>query len=363
MKQLLFVLSILILFLGSAEAAGPRKLKIGAALPLTGKLAFVGISSQRGIELARALQKNETALDLEVIYEDTEGDPKKGVAAAANLLRQDIDVLISSLTHVTAGIAPIVAAANKMMVFSGSSREIAAISPLFFRDWFDAEDSGVKIGQMLNERKKARIAYLGEENDACALYQKRVAETVQTPLITSESCSPGENDLGPLLLRIKSKHPDALALCTWRDTAILMRRMKELGMLSLQTFHAVAPFLPASDTPEVRKLLEQNKALSTWYGNAPSERNAMSDRFDRDFQAKYGEEARGESRYLYDDINFITDAARRCNDHDLKCIATYLKSYTFHGAAGTLRFDAGGVSKRAVTVQVVENGQWKVISE
>jgi len=303
------------------------------------------------------------SIRVEMLYEDNESDPKKGAAAAQNILRQNVDVVISVSTAITSAIAPLVVSARKILLYAAASREIAKQSPLFFRDYYDAEDHGEAVAAMLLKRNKSRVAYMGEENDACTLYRDAMQRRLGMELLASESYSPGDADLAPSLLRIKGRKPDAIAFCTWRDTSLVMKRMSDLGMLDLQTFHFVGPFLPVSDTPEVRELLEKNHAATTWYANVPSEESGATEAFRSTYREKFGEEPRGDAKYLYDDITFLAEAAKSCPQSDLECIAAYLKQHPFVGVAGMLRFDENRVSKRAVTIQELRGGAWQVIAE
>jgi branched-chain amino acid transport system substrate-binding protein len=93
-----------------ALAAGPvaaqqKTIKIGALYPLTGNLASTGMDCKRGVDLAVEIINGKYDLNLpfakeegipglggakiEVVYADTKGDPKNGLAEAERLITQE----------------------------------------------------------------------------------------------------------------------------------------------------------------------------------------------------------------------------------------------------------------------------------
>jgi branched-chain amino acid transport system substrate-binding protein len=93
-----------------ALAAGPvaaqqKVIKIGALYPLTGNLAATGMDCKRGVDLAVEIINGKYDLNLpfakeegipglggakiEVVYADTKGDPKNGLAEAERLITQE----------------------------------------------------------------------------------------------------------------------------------------------------------------------------------------------------------------------------------------------------------------------------------
>jgi len=102
--------------------------KIGAILPLTGSMAPYGLSVKRGIDLA--IEEINAAdgingRNLEIIYEDSQADPKLGVSAFIKLSLMDkVPLVFGSITSVVLGIQP-EADKNKVVLVNTT-----AISPL-----------------------------------------------------------------------------------------------------------------------------------------------------------------------------------------------------------------------------------------
>ncbi|MGO9117298.1 MAG: ABC transporter substrate-binding protein [Desulfomonilaceae bacterium] len=108
MRRLTIVLAIcaMVLTLVCSQALAQQKvIKIGAIYPLTGNLAATGMDCKRGVDLAVEIINGKFDLNLpfakeegipnlggakiEVIYADTKGDPKNGLAEAERLITQE----------------------------------------------------------------------------------------------------------------------------------------------------------------------------------------------------------------------------------------------------------------------------------
>ena len=104
------LLSLLTLFGLARAAEPPRVIKIGAVYPLTGNIASTGLDCRRGAELAVDIINGKYDLDLplarteglpnlggariELVFGDTKGEPKNGIAEVERLVSQDKVVAI-----------------------------------------------------------------------------------------------------------------------------------------------------------------------------------------------------------------------------------------------------------------------------
>jgi ABC-type branched-subunit amino acid transport system substrate-binding protein len=101
---MLVVYLTLLAGIGSAPAQ-QKVIKIGALYPLTGNLAATGLDCKRGVDLAVEIINGKYDLNLplakqegipnldhakiEVVYADTKGDPKNGLAEAERLITEE----------------------------------------------------------------------------------------------------------------------------------------------------------------------------------------------------------------------------------------------------------------------------------
>ena len=88
MKTLKFIIILLIVTGLTSCIRNSDKIKLGAVIPLTGKLSEMGEAEKNGMNLAIDELKKE-GINLQLITEDSKSNPKDGVTAARKLI--DID--------------------------------------------------------------------------------------------------------------------------------------------------------------------------------------------------------------------------------------------------------------------------------
>lgn len=142
----------------SKDATPANTVKVGAILPLTGTVAFVGEPERAALELAlediRAAYGNDLAIELTV--EDSGGDPKTAVSAANKLIDIDgVEVLVVSLSRINLAVAPIVKAKG-VVHFATTTSDIGAtrITPTTYRVY---ENFGTEMELLANFAKKDGI--------------------------------------------------------------------------------------------------------------------------------------------------------------------------------------------------------------
>jgi branched-chain amino acid transport system substrate-binding protein len=353
-----------------AESGPPRSdpIKIGATLALTGKYAAVGTTERDG--LLMAVDEINAAggvvgRQMHLLIEDNCGEPKTAVSSVAKLFDADhIDILYAAFTHITWAIKDIAAKQHKVMLYQSTVPEITAASPYFFRDYINIGADARALAKLMRAAGYEETIYLRDDGDSCQFHEqafRRAAEEAQLRVNKWLQFSSGETDLKPLLLRVRSENPRVLTVCAWRDTQVLMKQLHELGMLRIQTFQTLAPFFPPGDTAEVRRLLEDNRAFSTWYGLVESTASPRQRAFLDKFEARFGYVPRPDASIAYDHIYALAQALPGCFAGaaiDEDCLRIRLLTSDFVGVGGSFRFDATRNSNRKSLAMQVRGGQW-----
>lgn len=113
-----------VIFISSCNNSNSSEIKIGAILPLSGEAATYGKSARQGIEIGLDLARklDPKSPKIVVAYEDTQADPKLGVAAFRKLVNiEKVKVVIGEIaSSVTLAVAP-VAEAEKVVLISPAS--------------------------------------------------------------------------------------------------------------------------------------------------------------------------------------------------------------------------------------------------
>src|SRR3989344_4653301 len=343
--------------------------KIGASEALTGKFASLGEPRAKAMRMAADEINNSGGINgkkLELIIEDNQGEAKVAATNASKLLNIDnVDVVVTGFTHITNAIKSLVAEKNKVMLYASTVRDIAESNKLFFRDYWDAIDSGKALAKTIGNDGYKKVAFLSEISDQCNQIGQTIKEDGQKygfEVIITELYNATDLDLRTNLTKIKASKPEAIVACSYRHENILMRQINELGMLGIKTYHIVAPFIASADTKENRELFEKNGAVSTWYGVAEAGIGDKQKEFIEKYQNRYGVKPTSEAIYVYDDMHILAESLRKCDKvskvRDSNCIADNLLKTDFDGIGGKLSFDKNGVSTRQVTMIKIINGLW-----
>src|SRR5438552_4072539 len=118
-----------------------RPIKIGAVLPLTGNSALWGVPTKEGVELATEIVNAKGGVNgrkIQVIFEDSTGDPKTAISAVQKLLKTDgvCAIVDNSNSSVTLAIAPVMEQNHTVLLVTGaSSPKIAKAGDYIFRIW------------------------------------------------------------------------------------------------------------------------------------------------------------------------------------------------------------------------------------
>lgn len=364
----ILVLQVLCLSVAYAETVVPHELVVGVSLPLTGKLAAFGVAEQHGLEMA-ADEINQgggsNGYRVRLVFDDNLGEPKAALNGVIKLLEADkADVIFSAFTHITYAVKDIVASHQKVLIYAATAASIAKENPLFFMDYLDGGKGGRVLAELMQSEGYNRVAIISESNEASRYVEEAFRNAIgggEPKVVWNEEYTSGANDFTAMLLRMKSKSPQAFLACTFKDNALLLRQLKQLKMLGLRGFYHTAPFLPEADTPEMRAMFEENRAVSTWYGYAEGDLEPQQKVFIEKFQSRYRERPRSDVLYAYDDIMALYNSGAGCFEGErieARCLAQQLLNYNARGVAGVLTFDPDRVARREVFAVEVKNGLW-----
>ena len=352
-------------------AQNPSSLKIGATLALSGRYAFIGEAERDGLLLGIERENRAGGVagrPLELIVEDNSGETKNAVASVSKLVNIDkVDIVFSAFTHITRAVQPIVSRSGRFLLYASSVREMAEQNERVFRDYLDIQDDGQITAEYIAKIGHKRISYMRDESDVCGFHEQafmRAGGPMGLELVSREEFISGDSDLRTLLLRLYSKPSDVVLFCAWRDSRTIMQQLDQLGLLTARPLvHSLAPFLPVADTTEMRRLYENSKSVTTWYGFIEGSLSAEQGEFVEAFKQRFGRYPRPDAAFAFDDALVLAQALRSCDartgEVNYECLSQFLHKIDHAGAAGRLRFNAKRVSSRPVFLMTVEQGKWK----
>lgn len=276
-----------------------QELRIGAVLPLSGNVAFVGEPERAALMLAAEDIKQQYGgkIKVRLIIEDSAGDPKTAVTATNKLINVDkVNALLVSLSKINHAVAPAILGQN-VLHFATTTSDIGVtgITPFTFRIY---ENFGTEMALIARYAKKVGVKELiGVRTHDYAIDQAfEVLKTQSLALGIQISdgavFEPGNKDYRDELQKLpKSLRQDQalIFLGYGPEFPNALKTLKELNRgngrkLGMYTFLTGAArsqgvellqgvqfsgFAKTPDDPQLSRLTERVKALSPQFSSTP----------------------------------------------------------------------------------------------
>jgi branched-chain amino acid transport system substrate-binding protein len=335
------------------------KINIGILSPMSGNSADYGKKCQKAIYLSQSLfDKNQTNL----IFEDTQASPKKGILATQKLIKRDnvvaiIGGILSSVTIPTAQISE----KNKVIQIAttSSSPKITHLGNYIYRVWPSDEYEGKIMAEEVIKKYK-RIAILYMNNDYGLNIGNIFANVFQElggEIIYKEAYSKDENSFKKYLIKIKNLNIPALYIAGYyKDTALIAKQSHE---------NNYKPQFYGTTAIEDEKLIDiGGKAVNGFIYPIASEfeinANDISKRFYNEFITRYTYKPGWVESHCFDASMLIFDAVNKGNASSSNEIKNYIdKEENFLGATGTIIFDKNGDVKSDMVIKTIIDGKFK----
>jgi branched-chain amino acid transport system substrate-binding protein len=335
------------LVVGSASAA--EKIKVGALLPLTGKLAKYGDIEHKSFLMAVEEINASGGIDgkkIELIVENTKGKSDVGRSAINKLIQQDKVMVIgggysSSVTWATAEIAQ----QNKVpfVVNTGSADKITEqgweyvfrINPPVseYPDSFKAFAKEVAV-----DIKVAAIVYM---NSLFGVSESRKfiqqAENLGLKVVLKQSFETSTVDFKPSMVKVKAKKPDLVYIIAYNmEASLLMRQAQELNLNPKLFYgHATGCTLPEFQTI-AGKAAEYVWSATRWTPSAPY---AGAQEYNDKFAAKYVKQTDYHGAQAYAAMYVIADALKRAKKLTRDEVRTALSKTDLMTVFGPVKFE------------------------
>ncbi len=365
MKFLTFIFTILLLPNFALSAKDPY-IKIGVVFPMTGPIATFGQESVNGIKLAlQKINKNKVnGKKIEIIVEDTKGEPTETASAARKLISVDhvLAILGDVASSNTLAAAPIAQSEKVPMLTPASTNEAVTktgdyISRTCFTDGFQGQVMAKFATQTLKAKKVAVIIDLSSD------YSKGLGKVFREKfkglggeIVGGEfSYNQKDTDFRTLLRKVGRTKPDAIFLPGYyTEVGLILNQARSMGLtmpfLGGDGWHSDSLFQMAG--PEGIK----NNYYSSHF--SPDDTDMKVVEFVKDYQAAYGSKPGAMAALGYDGVMVLADALKRTktmNREELKMAIASTKN--FQGVTGVITLDNNrDAQKSAVVLETTKDG-------
>lgn len=307
------------LLAAAASSAAAQSVKVGIVGPLSGPAAVYGTETLEGARFAlEQLAKRGAlgALKIEIISDDSAGNPGKAAQAAARMITSD---------NVIAVVGGSTSAETQAMIEVTKPAEVFQLSPLAQatnltqqgNKWFarvsqTADEFAKHAALWAIDRRKAKTVYLLVRNDnfgqSLADAFAKTVEAKGIKILGRVAYEPNARDFKPLLSQMKDAGPDFVGIMGfYTDTGLIVKQMGELG-IKVATYASTAPAIP--------QFIDiagpaSNGAYGSVYYYAGSINTEAGKLFLAEWKAKYNRDPSQYEGMGYDNMLVLAEAIKR----------------------------------------------------
>ncbi len=341
-----------------STAEGAEVLKIGGVGPLTGAAAQYGNAVKNGAEIAVEEINALGGLQIELNFQDDEGDSEKSINAYNNLKDWGMQLLFGPVTT-----NPAIAVASEaqndgyfMLTGTASSESVIETGDKIFRLCFADPEQGVAIADYIAENMAdATIGVLYDSSDAYSSGIREAFETeaaakglnvVDTEAFTADN----KSDFTTQLQLFQSNGVDLL-VCPfyYSEISLVMTQADKMGYDL--TFFGADGMDGILTVPDFDATLAEGAYLMTPFSASSADEATQS--FTAKYQEKYGETPSQFAADGYDCIYAIYQAAvdggftsDMTYDQVAELMVSQFTSMTVTGLTGEMTWlESGAVSK------------------
>lgn len=368
--QIIYSLLFLVALLSSGcsngkEQTTPQEIVIASANPMSGNSSDFGDMKVKAIQLAFDEVNHTGGIDgkkLTLQIGDDESSPKEAYKLAVTLATDP--KIVAVIGHFNS--ASTLAARN---VYNGAGIPVITDSvnkaitdgttPYLFRilatDQFAAEQLAEYTVQKLHHKKIA-IIYVNNDysKDMKEYFRKKIRQLggeITTMEIFFEERTKNFN---LELERIKATKPDAIFFVGYyKEAALIARQARFIGL--------TAPIISTDGISSLELIHLGGEAVEGIRFNGsfhPSIVKNGSDKFAKDFKARYGKEPDTYAALAYDSAQILIEGIRK-NGASRENLYTYLSNLKdYPGVTGNITFDDKHQVQAKIIILTVKNGQF-----
>ena len=340
----------------------PETIKIGAILPLTGNLAVLGEPEKNGMTLAVEELNSKNSINekkIEIIFEDSKGQPKEGVTTANKLIEiNKVRVLLSSTTGISRSIAPIADLKHIPFITLCMDPTIQKDSKYVFRLYESMGQEAEVLLSYFKERKNVNrvgILYVHHQGAEQQLNDYFVPgfKKLGVEVAVAEPYEISAKDFKSQIVKIKGAKVDHLIIIGYGfENPTIFKELKQYDLIGKINILGGWGFTTVSNVP--KELVEGVIVAAPTY---VFKKNKQAKEFVRNYKAKFGIEPNFDAAFAYDDIMILAEAIKKAEDDSIT-IQQVLSLTTVHeGIMGKVYISSDGDLNVPMGLGIIKDGK------
>ncbi|EFK97722.1 Extracellular ligand-binding receptor [sediment metagenome] len=336
---------------------------IGVILPLTGPSFDGGQNVKRGIELAlEELNHQYLKYHYNLVFEDSQYDPKTGVSATKKLIGVDhVKYIIGpQSSSVALAMAPVVEENKVILMSTGAQSDtISDAGDYIFRVQTNTKQEAEFFAEYIHDQTDHEKIDLLVMNTAYAnsLIDAFVRQGIYFNQI--EKFDSKETDFRTHLNRIKNCGSKYLLLGATRDTGgLILKQAKEMG-LDIK-FFATSP-IAGEELIKTADAAADGLIYPYPYDVESEESNIKS--FKQKYFERYGSSNDLYAANGYDAMKILSSCIEQVGDDVAKVKSCLYGIQDYHGASGTFTFDENGDAIKDFIIMTIKDGKFTRYTE
>ena len=365
MKRSVGVVAVLAVALMSG-AATAETLKIGMMGPLTGPYAADGNDIANGVRVAIEVINEAGGIEgfdtIELITQDTACDPKQAVAAANNLINDEVVGVVGAYcSSSTIPASETLAEEDILMLTPASTNEMVTDRglPYMFRVCGRDDDQAPAAVRFMKEalgakngiyRRSITTTYSQGLADGVAASSKEMGLEV----LAHEHVNQGDKDFSAILTKAKAAAPDVLymSLQNHSSGSLMAIQANRMG-LDAAILSQDAMFHPNF----INVAKEAAEGVYVTFGYTDESTEAYKQFADK-FSAQYGDIG-AYAIYAYDAATVLLNGIKQAGSTDPAKIKEAIMAMDFQGASKQIKFNEKGDSGSSYIAFKIENGEYR----
>ncbi len=363
---IIIIFIIIYAFIKPAHLSKPKEVfKIGAILPLTGNLAFMGEMEKNAISLAQKDIDNITLTEnkrIEIILGDSKGDNKEAAALAQKFIQIDkVNALWTSLTGVSFAVEPIATANKVLQIAFCMDPDISKRSPYVFRLYEGMMEEGQALMNFLKEDKLSKsvgIIYVripATEKVVNYLFIPELKKQGKDIKVI-ESYELQNRDFRNLLIKVGLARPDILIIYDYGfSLPFIYDGLNATGLLNKVKILGGWGYLYSLISGSVRPSLLEGVVVAG--PKFITEKTQKAVEFISKFKQSFNMEPNFDGGFTYDSMMILYEALKKCTSFDINNVITNLAEIKdYEGVMGTMTISDREL-KVEMTIGVIESGK------